>query len=125
LRAIARETNSSVGRVVKYEQELREQVRAALDDDPEVTLLRELARSDPAGVDRPIDDAVLRELREAVERKFMAGFFRCSPEERADLLARLMARCGSPAGDIVRRLYASLSRDQQDDLASSTWSLAG
>jgi hypothetical protein len=125
LRTLARETGSSVGRVVKYEQDLRRQVRAALADDPEVTLLLEMARSDPAGMERPIDEGLQRDLREVVERKFMAAFFSSSPEEQADLLTRLVAWCGSPAGDLVRGLYASLSRDQQDDLASATWSLAG
>ncbi len=125
LRAIARETASSVGRVVKYEQRLREAVRAALTADPEVARLREVARTDPDGMNRPVDHALQRELRDAVERKFMATFFGASSDEQAELLRRLMAGCGRPVVDVVRGLYASLTREQQDDLVSKSWLLAG
>jgi hypothetical protein len=125
LRMIAREMDSSIARVVQCEHRLRERVREWLAGDPEVVRLREVARSDPAGMNVPMDGALVQELRDLVEQRFLATFFRAKPEEQTELLTRLMECCGRRVGDVVRGLYASLPQDEQDAFLTQTRAMAG
>ncbi|UCG15715.1 MAG: hypothetical protein JSV19_10515 [Phycisphaerales bacterium] len=125
LRRIARDTGSSIARVVQCEQRLRERIAHMLSQDLVVRRLREEARTNLLGMDTPIDDALHFELCELAERRFASAFLRIPARRRGEMVTRLVESCGRSVGDFVRVLYLSLPREQQDVLLSETCALAG
>ena len=98
LRRIARDTGSSIARVVRCEQRLRERIASMLSQDLVVRRLREEARTHPLGMDAPIDDALHVELCELAERRFASAFLRISGRQRGEMVTRLIESCGRSVG---------------------------
>jgi hypothetical protein len=106
-RKIAAQTRSSYARVAQCDKHMSDAVRRALEADPEFAELKRMARSDPKGVDAPIDEAMDRILARTSAAEFLARFRRTDDARRASLMKQLLS---FSAGEIERFIGAEIER---------------
>ncbi|RJP39830.1 MAG: hypothetical protein C4547_03140 [Phycisphaerales bacterium] len=108
LRQIARQTASSYARVAQTDKQIRDGLRAALEGDPEFSMLATLVRERDEAADVPLDAEVERRLADAVGEAFLARFEAADAPARDALAYRLLAaHCG---GDFARFIRATFRR---------------
>ena len=98
LRAIARDTASSYGRVTDAERRIRDLVRGQLESDPEFRLLQSLRRDSAEGADQVVDGSLDEQLRETSTEEFLRRFRTADMPSRGTLIAALV-RCGGEGID--------------------------
>jgi hypothetical protein len=106
-RKIAAQTRSSYARVAQCDKHMSGAIRRALEVDPEFAELKRMARSDPKGVEAPIDEAMDRILARIGAAEFLARFRRGDDARRASLMKQLL---GLSAGEIERFIGAEMER---------------
>ncbi len=109
LRRIARDTRSSYARVAQCERRLAEAVRRALEADPEFGRLESWARTDPIGIDLPIDEALEAELATAWAHEFLRCYHQGRPDAQAGMIARLLEVSPGGVEELVLGRVSSLS----------------
>jgi len=90
LRQIARNTQSSYGRVAQCEKQFNKMVREVLDADPEFLAMKRYAKTTPLGLDNPVDEALNESLRQASSEEMLRRYRKADPAGKASLLWRVM-----------------------------------
>lgn len=116
LRRIAKETNSSYGRVANCERKLAAAIRVALSADPEFRTLQRFLRKDSSGPGRPIDERLERELARDSAAEFLERFRAADRTGRARLLQELLAFSSGEWDGWIGARFAELSTDQREEI---------
>jgi hypothetical protein len=117
MRQIARETGSSYARVAQCARKLGQAVAELLRLDPEFAQLKEMARSDPRGVEATIDGDHERRLARASARAYVRRMRSARPEARVSMLDELISVAEDRLADAVERGVSSLPVDKREQLA--------
>ena len=125
LRQIARETQSSYGRVAQCERQMGESVRATLEADPEFAELDRQRRLDPAGGEVPIDAEVERELKQASTERLVRRFFEGDVVERARILDAVLQVSQDGIRSVIRSRLDGLGPQERERLIHKLAPVAG
>jgi len=109
LRQIARDTHSSFARVSQCEKQLGEKVRDILDADPEFHELRQWARAEPFGDERPIDGAVERRLADAGAVELVRRYRSADPATKARVIHDVLDLSAADIEGVIRERFQRMS----------------